>query len=306
MAAVFVPPGTEHWMWLAQWRPDPWAVVPMLLAGWIYLAGARRLARGNSPWPLARTAWFFAGLAALSLALVSPIDAFADASFSIHMVQHLALTLLAPPLIALGAPITLALRAASPEVRRRFLVPALHSRFATLLAKPVVGWLLFVCVPVAIHVTPVFDLALRNNFVHAVEHLVWVSSALIYWWPIVGRDPSPRSMSYPARLLSLFLAMPAASFLALALYSARAPLYPSYAALPPPWGSHALADQQAAAVTMWLVGNLALVLAMLIVAAAWKRHDDARQLRVEARLDAQAVESAYADPNSSPSAHRSR
>jgi cytochrome c oxidase assembly factor CtaG len=285
--ASFVHQGTENWAWLAQWRPDPWTVIPMLLAGWMYLAGTRRLARGGgSPWPRARTAWFLAGLGALFVALVSPVDAYSDASFSIHMAQHLMLTLLAPPLLALGAPITLALRASSPEVRRRFLAPALSGRIAAFGSRPVVGWLLFVCVPVAIHVTPVFDLALRSPVVHALEHGAWLASALIYWWPIVGRDPSPHSMTYPARLLSLFLAMPAASFLALALYSAGTPLYPSYAALPAPWGPQALPDQRAAAVTMWLVGNLAMVLAMLIVAAAWKRDEDSQQRRLEAHIDA--------------------
>jgi putative copper resistance protein D len=99
----------------------------------------------------------------------------------------------------------------------------------------------------------------------------------------VGRDPSAHPVSYPVRLLSLFLAMPAMSFLALAIYSATVPLYGEYASLPAPWGPSALSDQRAGATMMWLAGNLSLVVAMLVVAAAWKREEDARQRRLEAR-----------------------
>src|SRR4029453_13900974 len=93
---------------------------------------------------------------------------------------------------------------------------------------------------------------------------------LVYWWPIVGRDATAHPMGYPIRLLSLFLVMPAMSFLALAIYSARAPLYDGYATLPAPWGPSALADQRAGATMMWLGGKLALVLASVIVAPRWQ------------------------------------
>jgi putative copper resistance protein D len=80
--------------------------------------------------------------------------------------------------------------------------------------------------------------------------------------------------------------MPAMSFLAVAIYSADAPLYPTYATLPPPWGPGALEDQRNAAELMWVAGNLALVVAIVLVAASWKRHDDEAQRRLEAREDA--------------------
>jgi cytochrome c oxidase assembly factor CtaG len=282
MLAAIPPPTGGPWSWLTLWPIGP-QILPIVFAGWLYLAGLRRLRASGRPFPLAWAVWFFSGLAVVFIALASPLDAYADWSFTLHMAQHLLLMLLAPPLLALGAPITLALRASHPQTRRRFLVPLLRSRPVAWLAHPVVGWLLFVGTPVAIHFTPLFDVALRNTTVHAVEHFLWLSSALIYWWPIVGRDPAPHRVGYPARMLSMFLAMPAGSFLALAIYSASSPLYPTYAALPAPWGPNALADQRSAAVMMWLVGNLAMVLAMLIVAVAWKRDEDAAQERIEAR-----------------------
>lgn len=282
MLAAIPPPTGGPWSWLIRWPIGP-QVLPIVFAGLLYAAGLRRQRAAGRPFPRAWATWFFCGLAALFVALASPVDAYADWSFTVHMVQHLLLMLLAPPLLALGAPITLALRSSHPDTRRRFLVPVLRSRPVAWLSHPVVGWLLFVGMPVAIHFTPLFDIALHNTFAHAIEHFLWLSSALIYWWPIVGRDPAPHRVSYPARMLSMFLTMPAGSFLSLAIYTASAPLYATYAALPAPWGPNALADQRNAAVTMWLVGNIAMVMAMLIVAVAWKHDEEAAQERIEAR-----------------------
>jgi len=277
-----VPPDARAATILTSWTLNPLAIVPIVVAAWLYGLGLRRAARAGTPHPRRSAVAFFAGLAVVALALASPIDAYAEASFSVHMTQHLLLTLLAPPLLALGAPITLALRATRPATAK-LLSRLLRSNLAVVLSNPVVGWVLFVGVAFAIHLTSLFDLALRSARVHALEHALWLGAALVYWWPIVGRDPSAHPVSYPVRLLSLFLAMPAMSFLALAIYSATGPLYEEYASLPAPWGPSALANQRAGATMMWLVGNLSLVVGMLVVAAAWKREEDARQRRLEAR-----------------------
>jgi cytochrome c oxidase assembly factor CtaG len=269
---------------LTQWRFEPVSVLVILSAGTFYAAAVGR-ARPTRGWRRARTAAWFAGLGVLAAALLSPVDAYADVSFSTHMAQHLLLTFPAPVLLAFGAPATLALRALRPPAARR-LASALRSPPVSVLARPAVGWIVFVGVSVVVHFTPLFDAALRSQAWHALEHAVWVTAALIYWWPIVGVDPAPHPITYPARLLSLTLAMPAMSFLALAIYGASRPLYATYAALPAPWGPAALSSQRDAAVMMWLLGNLAMVVAMLFVAAAWKRADDIRQRREDARLDA--------------------
>jgi putative copper resistance protein D len=280
LLSAAVPPSGPWTAWFAWWSFDPLTLGLLLAVGSAYAAGLVRLRREGVPWPGARVGWFGAGLSSLAVALLSPVETYAEVSFTVHMAQHLVLTVVAPPMLALGAPIALALRASRPSARRR-LVAALRGRPAGVLANPVVGFVLFVGTPFALHLSPIFDLALRSVPVHVLEHAIWLISALIYWWPIVGRDPSPHPMGYPARLLSLFLVTPATSFLALALSSADRPLYPTYAAVPPPWGPNALADQQAAAALMWLVGGLAFLVAMLVVAVAWKRDDEARQRRLE-------------------------
>ena len=284
MGPASIPPSGDVWTVLAQWRVEPFALAGLLAAGSLYAAGVLRARRSAKPWASSRTAWFAAGWIALAVALLSPVDAYADVSLAVHMSQHLILTLLAPPLLALGAPITLALRTGSPTVVGA-TTAVLRSRIARFLANPIVGWALFVGVPVVIHASRLFDLALRSGGWHAVEHGVWLGAALVYWWPIVGVDPNPHPVAYPVRLLSMLLAMPAMSFLAIAIYTASTPLYLTYAQLPAPWGPGALGDQRDAAVLMWLAGNLAMLIAMLLVAAAWKRDDDTRQRRIEERED---------------------
>ena len=174
----------------------------------------------------------------LVVALLSPLDEAADRSFTAHMAQHLLLTFVAPPLLALGSADLARTRRPRARAAARRLARALRSPVVRMLAHPVVGWGLFVGVPIAVHASRVFDLALGSAGWHAAEHAAWVGAALVYWWPIVGVDPSPHPMGYGARLLSLLLAMPAMSFLALAIYTADAPLYATYAAgAREPWRS---------------------------------------------------------------------
>ncbi|HEX7247904.1 MAG TPA: cytochrome c oxidase assembly protein [Actinomycetota bacterium] len=270
---------------LGTWAVEPLTVAVLLVIASAYLAGLVRIARAGRGVDRTGVVAFSSGWLVLALALLSPIDVYADVSFSVHMAQHLLLTFVAPVLLAMGAPVTLAL-GALPARAARVLARAMRSRAVTPLTSPLAGWSLFVGVPVVVHATRLFEWSLGSPGWHALEHGLWIGVALVYWWPIVGADPSPRPVRYGVRLLSLTLVMPAMSFLALAIYTADRPLYPTYAALPSPWGPGALDDQRNAAAMMWIAGNLALVVAMLVVAAMWKRHDDERQRRLEAREDA--------------------
>jgi putative copper resistance protein D len=281
VGAVPVPPEGPS---LLAWSFDPFTVAVLLIVGSSYATAVIRVRRRGASHPRAAAASWFAGLGVLAIALVSPVDTYAGVSFAVHMVQHVLLTLVATPLLALGAPATLALRALPAGGARR-LSAALRSSPIAFVTTPVVAWLLFAGVPWIVHLSPLFDLALRSELWHAAEHALWVIAAFALWWPVVGADPSPHPWRYPVRLLTLFLAMPAMSFLSLAIFVAGDPLYPTYAAVAPPWGPAALTSQRDAAVVMWLASAFILVPAMLLVAVAWKRDDDERQRRLEARLD---------------------
>lgn len=260
----------------------PMTLALLLASGWLYAAGYVRLARVGIRFGRGRAWCFAAGLLLLGVGLVSPLERAADTSFTAHVAQHLLLTLFAPPLLALGAPVTLALRAGPARVRRG-LVRALRSRPIAVLTNPVVGWLLFVGTPFVYHLSSLFDLALRGTPAHVAEHAVLLGTALVYWWPIVGADPSPHPVSHPARILSLFLAMPAMSFLAVAIFAADAPLYPAYLERDANTLASVMDDQHNGAVVMWLVGNLWMVVMMLVAMVRWKWQDERAERRTQSR-----------------------
>ena len=132
-----------------------------------------------------------AGLLVLVIALDGPPDTFADTSFAVHMAQHLLIQQVAAPLLLLGAPITLVLRADPRWLRRRVLVRVLRSRAVYVVSRPPVAFMLFAVTLVASHLTGFYDLALRNENVHALEHVVYLATALLFWYPAVGIDPGP-------------------------------------------------------------------------------------------------------------------
>jgi putative membrane protein len=219
----------------------------------------------------------------LWIALQSPIDAYADTRLSVHMVQHLLLTMVAAPLLVLGAPVMLALRVSTPSFRRRWLLPPLRGRVVRLLTAPTVSWAQFALVLWASHFSPLYEAAVRSNSVHAFEHLLYVCSAALFWSPVVGVDPSPRRLSHPGRLLYLFLAMPQASFLGLAMWGTSRVLYPSYQAT---LGAAALDDQRLAGTIMGSAGMLVMVPALGLVLLDWMAREEREAARTDARLDA--------------------
>ena len=204
------------------------------------------------------------------------------------MLQHMLLELVAAPLLLLGAPATLALRAASPSVRRQLLA-VLHSRAAAVISFPLLAWVLFAAVNWGWHFSTLYDQALENPWLHDVQHLTFLAAALLFWWPIVGADPSRWRLPYPVRLFYLFLAMPQNSFLGVALMSAPV-LYPHYATNVRDWGPSPLADQGMGGMLMWVGGDVVFLLAMGLVVAAWVRQEDRRTARLDARLDAEGAE----------------
>jgi putative copper resistance protein D len=241
-----------------------------------------------------------AGLAVIDIALQSIIERYDTTLFSVHMVQHILLTLVAPPLLALGAPITLVLRVVRPEVRHLVVLPILHSRLLRLLTFPVVAWLLFASVMWGTHFSPIFNESLEHPLVHHLEHLAYLAAGLLFWWPAVGVDPSPWRIPHPVRVMYLFLQMPQNTFLALAIYSAAAPLYPHYAAIQLPWAPNPLADQQLAGGLMWIVGDIIFIVAIVLTVVGWMRTEEREAAGRERREDAQiaairAREAALAD-----------
>lgn len=270
---------------LLAWRFDPLAIAMLVIVGGAYAWAVRRVNRAHAgnPHPVHRSWLFGGGLAAIGVALLSPIEAYEGVLFSVHMVQHMLLQLVAAPLLLLGAPVTLALRAAGPRLRRGLLV-VLHSRLVALISFPLVGWLAFAAANFGWHFSPLYNEALDNTWLHYAQHATFVVTAFLFWWPAVGVDPARWRLPHPARLFYLFLAMPLNSFLGVALMNASTVLYPHYASVVRDWGPSVLEDQSLGGLLMWTVGDVAFLLAMAGVVVTWVRHEDRRAAREDRRL----------------------
>lgn len=257
------------------WNFEPVLALPLIVLAlwWWRILG--RIDRGHPEHPVPRRQrWsFLAGLAVIAIALQSGLARYDTTLFSLHMVQHLLLTLVAPLLLAFGAPITQLLRASSARTRQRLLLPALHSRVVAVLSHPILAWILFAGVMWGTHFSPIFNASLEDPFTHDLEHLAYLAVGLLFWWPVVGLDPAPRRMSYPARIGYVFLQMPQNSFLAMTILFAGTPLYAHYAALGSPYGLDALTDQRLAAAIMWFVGDVVFLGATLGILGSWMRSE---------------------------------
>jgi putative copper resistance protein D len=269
--APAVPPDASNLLLGWTFEPLPTLAIAIAIGWWWWAVRRVDAAHPNNPVPTRRSIAFGLAMLALAVALLSGIDTYDTTLFSVHMVQHILLMMIAAPLIALAAPITLLLRVASPGTRQRWILPVLHSRIVRFLAFPVVAWLVFAIVMWGSHFTALFDAALEDPLIHDLEHVIFLSAGLLFWWPAVALDPAPWRMSHPVRALYLFLQMPQNTFLAVVILGASAPLYPHYASLTASWLPDPLADQLLAAGIMWLVGDLVFLTAILAVIYGWMR-----------------------------------
>jgi cytochrome c oxidase assembly factor CtaG len=262
--------------------PDPspgWPLQPLLVAlliafaaGWAVVVWRIDRMHPATPVPPLRTVAFLAALATLFVALQSPIDAWADDRFSVHMVQHILLMFVAAPLFVLAAPITQLLRLSRPGLRRRVLIPLLHGRVARGVTFPIVTWLVGVGVMWVVHFSALFERALESESVHDLEHVLLLGSAMLFWLPVVGSEPVPWRLGWSGRFGYLALSMPFGSLLGMVIVSATVVLYPHYAAL----GGDALQDQRLAGTIMWVGADLLSLVALAFLVRAWMIHEDRR------------------------------
>ncbi len=275
---------------LFAWRFEPLVALGLGVALVTWLLLARRVAGRHPvrPHPRWRSAAFVGGLVVIGVALTSPIETYEGQLFSVHMLQHMLLQLVAAPLLLIGAPMTLLLRAAAPPLRRR-LMGLLHSRIVAVVSFPLLAWVLFAAVNWGWHFSDLYDQALENPWLHDLQHATFLAAALLFWLPVIGADPARWRLPHPVRLFYLFLAMPQNSFLGVALMGAPAVLYPHYLTSARNWGPSPLVDQNVGGMLMWVGGDVVFLVAMGLVVAAWVRAEDRRTAREDARLDARTA-----------------
>lgn len=269
------------------WNVDPVLIVPLLLSAAGYLWLVRTVGREHpaNRWPARRTAWWLLGLASIALALLSPIDTYSDVLLTVHMIQHMLLTSVAPILLASSGIGTLVLRAAGRARRDRVFLPILRSHVVSVLTFPLVGWVAYATIMWGSHFSSLYNLSLVDERVHALEHFGYLFAACLFWWPVFSPDPLRWRMKPLPALGYVLTQMPQWSFLAAALLNASRPLYPAYVGRTSLFGIDPLVDQQAGAALMWVMGDMAFIVALVLIVRAWLAEEEASSARIDARLD---------------------
>ncbi len=272
---------------LTQWDTSPFALLTLatvLVVGAWYIQSVWALSAKGRKWSRKRTTAFLTGLVLIDLALQSPIATFTMGYFEAHMVQHLLLMVTAPPLLALGAPMTLALQTSGRATKVR-LLRILNSRVFKWWSHPIPTAAVYYVSMFAFFLTSAVDVAMNHMWLMDVVNVAFLVAAMHFWWPIVGIDLIPHwPMSHGMKMVSLLIGVPIESFLALALLASVRPAASMYS----------LSSTHAGAGILWIGAEAFTFLALIPVFLQWLRFEGRRTARIDAELDA-----AYAAAGSS-------
>jgi putative copper resistance protein D len=275
------------------WRFDLIFGTAAAVLALLYVLGVRRLRLRGDRWPVGRTVGWLSGCAALLVATSSGIGRYGPAMFSVHMAEHMILSMLVPILLVLGAPVTLALRALPPAGRanppgpREWLLAGVHSPPARVLTHPLVALALFVGSYYALYFSDLFAAALPQHPAHVLMNVHFVLTGLLFFWPLIGVDPAPRRLPPAARLGIMFASVPFHAFFGVALMSSNTVIGESfYRALALPWVEDPLRDQQLGGGLAWASGEIPLLLVVIVMLVQWARIDDRAARRDDRRADA--------------------
>ena len=244
------------------WNFEPRVMVGLVVVTLLYLAVTGPLARRwqvAGATPLMRNRFWLA-IVWLFVALISPIDTLALVSLSMHMVQHLILILIVPPLIILSIP---------PAIGSLLLRNSSVRAIAQTIFTPVGVFIIYNAIFVGWHVPGNYDLAIRDQQVHVLEHVMFVLAAILSWWPVYSQQPElPRSSPGMLILYLFFMSLPPTIIGALLTFAGYV-IYPAYEAVARPWGMTAQADQELAGLIMWLPGGLVYFGVLTVVFFRW-------------------------------------
>ncbi|MBX9919002.1 MAG: bifunctional copper resistance protein CopD/cytochrome c oxidase assembly protein [Mycolicibacterium frederiksbergense] len=277
---------------LFDWRFDLIFGTAALVAAAFYIAGVVRLRRRGDAWPVGRTIAWLCGCATLLFATSSGVGRYMPAMFSMHMTAHMMLSMLVPVLLVLGAPVTLALRALPtagkdrPPGMREWLLAALHSRVSTFFTNPLVATAIFVAGFYGLYFGGIFDAAADSHGAHLAMNAHFLLSGYLFYWVVIGVDPTPRPIPHLAKLAMVFGSLPLHAFFGVVLMGTQSVLAGDfYRSLGLPWHTDLLADQRLGGGIAWSTGEVPLVLVMLALLIQWRRSDNRTAVRLDRAAD---------------------
>jgi putative copper resistance protein D len=277
-------------------------MLTIALSALVYLWGVHRLRAAGTAWPVGRTVSFvLGGLGSALIATCSALGTYDEVLISVHMVQHMILAMITPVVLALGAPVTLALRTL-PARPRRWLLSLVHSRVASVLTFPVLAGALFIANPFVLYFSGLYELTLRDAWLHQLVHLHFVAVGLLWYAPLLGVDPLPRRQSYPLRVIAAFLTLPFHAWMGVAIMSMNTLIAGDwYTSQDRTWGPSPLTDQHTAGGILWSSGDLVGLVVFAALFRQWVRSSQREARREDRRLDRlDAQQAARAALNAAP------
>ncbi|MFI5778748.1 cytochrome c oxidase assembly protein [Nocardia sp. NPDC051570] len=273
---------------LFDWRFDLIFGTLSVMLAVLYLAGVRRLRARGDAWPIGRTVSWLCGCAVVLIATSSGVGRYAPAMFSVHMAQHMMLSMLAPILFALGGPVLLALRALpaagrdAPPGPREWILAAVHNPVSRFMTQPVIASVFFIAGFYALYLGGIFDKVVDEHGAHLAMNLHFLVSGYLFYWVVLGIDPKPRQVQPLTRVGMVFGSLPFHAFFGVALMSMTTVMGGwFYRSLGLSWNSDLLDDQHTGGSLAWASGEIPLVVVMLALLIQWSRSDS----RLAQRLD---------------------
>lgn len=286
-----LPPELTVSRYFTEWRFDViWVLVVGFLA-FFYLAGVRRLRLRGDTWPIHRTILWMSGLAVLFYITNGGVNVYEMYLFSAHMLGHMVIGMMIPVLLVPGAPITLALRTIAKRTDgsrgpREWIMLAVHSRIAGVLANPIVAAVIFAAGLWIFYYSPLFRWATEDHIGHEWMIAHFLVTGYLFVQALIGVDPVPYRAPYPLRLVLLLATMGFHAFFGLSLMTGTGLLLADwYGAMGRPWGVSALADQQTAGGIAWSVGEIPTIILAIVVAFMWSRSDTKEAKRLDRKAD---------------------
>jgi len=289
---MWMPTDPPTWARLFTPHLDGWSWIAGLtiLALVAYLVGLARLHRAGVRWPWWKTLSFTLGAVSLFAVTGTELHGYSMVLFSVHMAQHMVLSMVSPLLLLLGSPVTMALRTlprgkGTAGVPRALLLEALHSRLARFLSHPGFTIPLFILSLYGVYFTPIFDDLMADPLGHQFMLAHFTVTGLLFFGPILGADPWPRTVGHAGRMLELLLPMPFHAFFGVAIMMSSSLVVQTFANPPESWGVDPLADQTTAGSIAWSFGELPTVLVLAVVFFQWANSESRKNKTRDRTID---------------------
>jgi cytochrome c oxidase assembly factor CtaG len=269
---------------------DPFFLVACVLLLVLYGWGMLRLLLRGDAWPVGRTVAFTLGVLTIGVTMCTRLNDYGMVMFSVHMIQHMILSMLAPILLLLGAPVTLALRALPAAGRgrtgpRELLVKLLQSRYMRIITHPAFTIPLFIASLYGLYFTPLFDTLMGSRAGHIAMMVHFLAVGLVFFWPIMGVDPGPHRPGYVMRMLELFAGMPFHAFFGIAVMMASEPMVSTFKNPAASLGVDPLSDQTTAGGIAWAFSEVPSVIVLVALLFQWYTSEQRQARRKDRAAD---------------------